>query len=156
MLRDDDPAVVGAPDALGRPAMIGMVAPLPRAPADVVSELMRRLRRLRQRRDALGVAGPAELTACAVMICRRVVGPGRVEPPCSLRLLARPEGQWIRMTVIAHGNSSHLEPVAATPHAANGARILVEKPDPLAASVLVARAAPRGAGGRAGLPGTVP
>lgn len=102
------------------------------------------------------VAGPAELTACAVMICRRVVGPGRVEPPCSLRLVARPEDHWIRMTVIAHGNSSHLEPVAATPHAANGARILVEKPDPLAASVLVARAAPRGTGGRAGLPGTVP
>lgn len=102
------------------------------------------------------VAGPAELTACAVMICRRVVGAGRVEPPCSLRLIARPEGRWIRMTVIAHGSPIDHEPEAPASPAANGVRILVEKPDPLAASVLVARAAGRGAGGRGGLPGIVP
>jgi len=71
VLRDDDPAVVGAPDALGRPAMIGMVTALPRAAADVVSELMRGLRRFRQRRDALGVAGPAELVTLKMPpLCR--------------------------------------------------------------------------------------
>jgi hypothetical protein len=84
-------------------------------------------------------AEPAELTACAVAIIRRVVGRDRIALPCTLRLFALPEGRWIRLMAVAHPLS---EEFAAEP-AANGHRsadrFRHESDAPRAASVLIAR-----------------
>lgn len=101
-------------------------------------------------------AEPAELTACTVMMIRRTVGRGRVEPPCTVRLLARPEGRWIRIMAVAHAMSRGFDPDTTAIEPASRDRFLLEEPDPLVASILVARTATgeRARGSR--LPGKVP
>lgn len=67
MLWYQEAPVVCSPDALLRPAMLSTAAPFPRTAADVVADLMRRLRRLRQWRDALRAAGAAVLIAAKML-----------------------------------------------------------------------------------------
>lgn len=94
-------------------------------------------------------AEPSELTACTVAIIRRAIGSDRIKPPCTLRLVAFPEGRWIRLMAVAHSLSEELAPdaqptdVEAIP---NGSRLPLpadrfrfEPIEPCAASVLIAR-----------------
>ena len=85
-------------------------------------------------------AEPAELTACAVAIIRRVVGRDRIALPCTLRLFALPEGRWIRLMAVAHPLSEEFAAETAANGHRSADRFRHESDAPRAASVLVARA----------------